>query len=141
MKFKNTDMTSFADKVRGPVSVSNEKWYPSITVDATDVSIGDNEKIGTNTTLHAHCIVKRLEKSSDGTKVTLEIRKGDVKAGLNPASSKKQRRLMAIAEHAPKKLFKKNKGLLKMGKAKLHDFAKTKEKGLPNMIKRIKAGK
>ena len=48
-----------------------------------------------------------------------------------PAVSKKQRRAMAIAEHHPSKLYKKNKGLKKMSKGELHDFATTKEKGLP----------
>ena len=47
-----------------------------------------------------------------------------------PAKSKKQRQMMAIAEHHPEKLHKKNKGVLKMSKNALHDFAKTKEKGL-----------
>lgn len=40
-----------------------------------------------------------------------------------PAVSKKQRIAMAIAEHAPKKLYKKNKGILKMSKKQLHEFA------------------
>jgi hypothetical protein len=48
-----------------------------------------------------------------------------------PSVSKKQRRMFAIAEHHPEKLFGKNKGVLKMGKKSLHDFAKTKEKKLP----------
>lgn len=48
-----------------------------------------------------------------------------------PARSKKQRWAMAIAEHEPGKLNPENKGLLKMSKKQLHDFAKTKEKGLP----------
>lgn len=48
-----------------------------------------------------------------------------------PAKSKKQRRAMAIAKHAPKKLYKRNRSLKKMSKADLSDFAKTKEKGLP----------
>lgn len=48
-----------------------------------------------------------------------------------PAKSKKQRKMMAIAEHHPEKLWKKNKGAAKMGKNALHDYAKTKEKGLP----------
>ena len=48
-----------------------------------------------------------------------------------PAESKKQRRLMAIAEHEPSKVYSRNKGVLKMSKAQLHDFAKTEEKGLP----------
>jgi hypothetical protein len=47
-----------------------------------------------------------------------------------PAVSKAQRRAMAIAEHHPKKLRGKNRGLLKMTKEQLHDFASTKEKGL-----------
>lgn len=47
-----------------------------------------------------------------------------------PALSKAQRRAMAIAEHEPKKLYKKNKAMLKMSKGQLHDFAATKEKGL-----------
>jgi len=47
-----------------------------------------------------------------------------------PAKSKKQRQMMGIAEHHPEKLHKKNKGVLKMSKNQLHDFAKTKEKGL-----------
>jgi hypothetical protein len=48
-----------------------------------------------------------------------------------PAESKSQRRAMAIAEHAPGKLFSRNKGLLKMSGDQLHDFASTKERGLP----------
>jgi hypothetical protein len=43
-----------------------------------------------------------------------------------PATSKKQRRLMAIAEHAPSKLHKANRGVLKMSKPQLHDYAATK---------------
>lgn len=48
-----------------------------------------------------------------------------------PAVSKKQRKAMAIAEHHPEKLYKRNKGLKKMSKSSLHDFASTKEKKLP----------
>ena len=48
-----------------------------------------------------------------------------------PAKSKKQRRMMAIAEHHPEKLYKRNVGALKMTKEQLSDFASTKEKGLP----------
>jgi len=48
-----------------------------------------------------------------------------------PAKSKKQQMAMAIAEHEPSKLYAKNKGLLKMSKSQLHDFAATKRKGLP----------
>lgn len=47
-----------------------------------------------------------------------------------PATSKAQRRLMAIAEHHPSKLHKKNRGVLKMSKGQLSDFASTPEKGL-----------
>lgn len=42
---------------------------------------------------------------------------------------------MAIAEHAPGKLYQRNKGLLKMSKSQLHDFASTKEAGLPKKVK------
>lgn len=38
---------------------------------------------------------------------------------------------MAIAEHHPSELYAKNKGLTKMSKKQLHDFAATKERGLP----------
>ena len=48
-----------------------------------------------------------------------------------PAKSKAQRRVMAIAEHNPKMLYKRNKGLAKMSKKQLHEFADVKEKGLP----------
>jgi hypothetical protein len=48
-----------------------------------------------------------------------------------PALSIKMRRAMAIAEHEPQKLKKKNRGLLKMSHQQLHDFAATSEKGLP----------
>lgn len=58
--------------------------------------------------------------------------------GTMPAESIKQRRVMAIAEHAPEKLHAKNKGLLKMSKGQLHDFASTKEKGLPRSVRKKK---
>ena len=48
-----------------------------------------------------------------------------------PAKSKAQRRLMAMAEHHPEQLQGENRGVLEMGKEKLHDFSTTKEKGLP----------
>ena len=38
---------------------------------------------------------------------------------------------MAIAEHEPGKLYKRNRGLLKMSHSQLHDFAATKRKKLP----------
>ena len=43
-----------------------------------------------------------------------------------PAVSEEQREVMAIAEHHPEKLHKGNRGLLKMSKTQLHDFAATK---------------
>ena len=52
-----------------------------------------------------------------------------------PAKSKKQRQMMAIAEHHPEKLYAKNKGVLSMSKEQLSDFATTKEKGLPKKKK------
>jgi hypothetical protein len=48
-----------------------------------------------------------------------------------PAKSKKQRRAMAIAEHHPEKLYKRNKSLKKMSKKQQSEFASTKEKNLP----------
>lgn len=53
-----------------------------------------------------------------------------------PSKSKAQRKLMAIAEHAPEKLYKRNRGVLKMSKKQLSEYAKTKEKGLPKKKKR-----
>jgi hypothetical protein len=51
-----------------------------------------------------------------------------------PAKSKAQQIAMAIAEHEPRKLYKKNRGLLKMSHQQLHDFAATKRKGLPERM-------
>jgi len=48
-----------------------------------------------------------------------------------PAKSKAQQEAMAIALHAPSKLSKKNRGLLKMSHKQLHDFASTPRKKLP----------
>jgi hypothetical protein len=53
-----------------------------------------------------------------------------------PSTSKAQRRAMAIAEHHPEELYPENKGLADMGKKSLHDFASTKEKGLPEHVGR-----
>lgn len=44
----------------------------------------------------------------------------------DPAVSTAQRQLMAIAEHSPSKVHKQNRGVLKMSKGQLHDFASTK---------------
>jgi len=52
-----------------------------------------------------------------------------------PAKSKNQRQLMAIAEHNPSKVKGKNKGVLKMSKQQLRDFATTPETGLPQVKK------
>lgn len=51
-----------------------------------------------------------------------------------PAESQAQQKAMAIAEHDPDKLYPKNKGLLKMSKGQLHDFAATPRKGLPKKV-------
>lgn len=40
-----------------------------------------------------------------------------------PAKSEKQRRLMAIAEHEPEKLHKKNRAVARMSKEQLREFA------------------
>jgi len=48
-----------------------------------------------------------------------------------PAVSKSQRRLMAIAKHHPGKLYKRNRGVLKMSKEQLGHYAETPEKKLP----------
>ena len=48
-----------------------------------------------------------------------------------PSVSKSQQQAMAIAEHSPGKLYKRNRGLLKMGNQDLHDFAATPTKDLP----------
>jgi len=55
---------------------------------------------------------------------------------MSPAVSKKQRKAMAIAKHKPGKLYKRNKAMLKMSKAQLHEYARTKEKGLPRKKKK-----
>ena len=52
-----------------------------------------------------------------------------------PAVSKKQRRLFAIAEHDPGASAEAGKLAKSMSKSKLHDFAATKEKGLPVKVK------
>jgi len=57
-----------------------------------------------------------------------------------PAVSRKQRTVMAIAEHHPEKLYARNKGLANMSKEQLHDFATTSEKGLPKKMKKSVRG-
>jgi hypothetical protein len=48
-----------------------------------------------------------------------------------PAKSEAQQKLFAIAEHAPEKLYKKNKGLTSLSHKTLHEFAATKTSKLP----------
>lgn len=40
-----------------------------------------------------------------------------------PSTSEKQRVAMAIAEHEPSKLYKRNKGMSKMTHQQLHEYA------------------
>lgn len=58
-----------------------------------------------------------------------------------PAKSVAQQQAMAIAEHDPEKLNPENKGLLKMSKEQLHDFAATKHAGLPKRVRKQTVGK
>jgi len=53
-----------------------------------------------------------------------------------PATSQAQQMAMAIALHAPKKLNKSNRGILKMSASQLRDFAKTPRSGLPKNVSR-----
>ena len=53
-----------------------------------------------------------------------------------PATSVAQRQMMAIAEHHPGELYARNKAALGMTKEQLHDFAATKQKGLPKRVKK-----
>ena len=48
-----------------------------------------------------------------------------------PAKSKKQRKLMGLALSNPGRVHKKNRGVLKMSKQDIRDFAGTKEEDLP----------
>jgi len=48
-----------------------------------------------------------------------------------PSVSKAEQAVMAIAEHDPKKLYKRNRAVLRMTHQQLHDFASTKTKDLP----------
>ncbi len=52
-----------------------------------------------------------------------------------PAVSKAQQTAMAIAEHEPRKLYGRNKGMLSMSKEQLHDFASGSKKGKPEHVK------
>lgn len=48
-----------------------------------------------------------------------------------PSESKAQQALMALAEHHPEQVNAENRGVLKMSKKDLHDFASTPTKNLP----------
>lgn len=54
-----------------------------------------------------------------------------------PSKSKKQQIAMAIAEHEPKNLYKRNKSMLNMTDEELHDFSTTKRKKLPKTSKKV----
>ena len=43
-----------------------------------------------------------------------------------PAKTPAQRKLMGLAEHEPSKVYNRNRGVLKMSKEQLHDYASTK---------------
>jgi hypothetical protein len=53
-----------------------------------------------------------------------------------PSVSKAQQKAMAIAEHEPSKLNKRNRGLLAMSHQQLHDFASGSEEGKPEHVKK-----
>ena len=57
-----------------------------------------------------------------------------------PATSVAQQEVMAIAEHNPSKLYKRNRGLLKMSHQQLHDFASTPRQGLPRKKVKLHGG-
>ena len=48
-----------------------------------------------------------------------------------PAVSKAQQIAASIAEHAPGKLYARNRGMANMSPGQLHDYAATKRAGLP----------
>lgn len=58
-----------------------------------------------------------------------------------PATSPEQRSMMAIAEHAPEKLYKRNRKVLRMSHEQLHDFAATKGLGKAGGQRSRKHGK
>lgn len=51
-----------------------------------------------------------------------------------PARSKAQAIAMAIAEHEPGKLYKRNQGMMSMSHSQMRDFSTTKRTGLPEHI-------
>jgi len=44
---------------------------------------------------------------------------------------------MAIAEHHPEDVRPENRGVLRMSHAQLHDFAATKQRGLPEHVAHV----
>ena len=57
-----------------------------------------------------------------------------------PAKTEKQRKMMAIAEHNPGKLFKRNRSVLKMSRKELHKFASKTDKGFYAHMNLSKSG-
>lgn len=55
-----------------------------------------------------------------------------------PATTKAQQIASAIAKHEPGKLYARNRGLLKMDRDDLDEFASTPRKGLPMRAKKGK---
>jgi len=55
-----------------------------------------------------------------------------------PAKSIAQRKLMAIAEHYPDKVYRRNESVKEMSKKQLKEFAETIERKLPKHVKRGK---
>ena len=55
-----------------------------------------------------------------------------------PSKSRAEQKMMAIAEHAPEKLYARNRGVLTMSRQQLHDFASGSMKGKPNHVKNAK---
>jgi hypothetical protein len=82
--------------------------------------------------LHNPCLVY-TNLDNNTFKFSIEFRLEDKNM---PAKSVSQQKLMAIAEHNPKAISKKNRGVLKMSHKQLHDFAATKVKKLPKKVKK-----
>ena len=55
-----------------------------------------------------------------------------------PARSHNQAVAARIAEHEPEKLYKRNRGLLKMERKSLHHYAATPDKRLPKRSRSVK---
>lgn len=57
-----------------------------------------------------------------------------------PSQTEKQRRMMAIAEHEPQKLYKRNRGVLSMTKKQLHEFASSTKSSPPADMEDFECG-